>query len=96
MLTAEDLAGLGDLDVVMAPVDGTYTLSHADIATVLDALHPRVVLPMHAFGPQVLNHFLNLMRDRYVVRINPSPTITISRAGLPATPEIIVLPGPYF
>ncbi len=96
LLTPDDLAQLGEIDVVMAPVDGIYTLSHDDMASVLDALHPRLVLPMHAFGPDILRRFLDRMRDHYSIRTSPSPTITVSRATLPATPEIVVLPGPFF
>ena len=96
LLTADDLAALGELDVVMAPVDGGYTLSHEDVLTVLDALHPRLVLPMHAFNEAVLQRFLALARDHYAIRLNPSPSVSLTRASLPAAPEILVLPAPFF
>lgn len=95
LLTPDDLAALGELDVVMAPVDGGYTLSDADMLTVLDVLHPRLVLPMHAFNRSVLQRFLDLARDRYTIRLNPTPSVTLTRAILPASPEILVLPGRF-
>jgi len=96
LLTADDLAELGPIDVVMAPVDGMFTLSHEDMATVLEQLHPRLVLPMHYFSEQILQHFLDLVRDRYTIVTNKTATTTISRATLPTRPEILVLPGPYY
>jgi L-ascorbate metabolism protein UlaG (beta-lactamase superfamily) len=91
LLTEQDLATLGHVDVVMAPVDGAYTMSHEDMAKVLDELQPRIVLPMHYFTREVLDQFLALVRDRYVVRESATPTVIVSRTNLPARPEIWVL-----
>ncbi len=96
LLTADDLAALGQIDVVMAPVDGMYTLSHEDMAKVLEELHPRLVLPMHYFSQGILDRFLDLVRDHYRIVVSKSATTTISAATLPGQPEILVLPGPYF
>jgi len=93
LLDADDLAALGPVDVVMAPVDGEWTLSQPDMATVLDQLHAPLVIPMHYFNRRVLESFLALVRDRYAIRLAEGTSITVSRATLPAKPEIIVLPG---
>jgi L-ascorbate metabolism protein UlaG (beta-lactamase superfamily) len=96
LLTADDLATLGTLDIVMAPIDGAMTMAQGDIATVLDQLHPRLVLPMHYFSTQTLQHFIARMRDRYDVAFSPEPTTTLSHTTLPPKPQILVLPGPLF
>jgi L-ascorbate metabolism protein UlaG (beta-lactamase superfamily) len=95
LLTEQDLVMLGHIDVVMAPVDGTYTMSQPDVAAVLDQIHPRIVLPMHYFMRDVVDRFVALVGDRYAVRFSTSPTLRISRATLPERPTIIVLPGGY-
>ncbi len=95
LLTEQDLVLLGHIDVVMAPVDGVYTLSQPDVAAVLDQIHPRLVLPMHYFMRDVVARFVDLVHDRYAVRFSDSPTLTISRATLPERPTIIVLPGGF-
>jgi L-ascorbate metabolism protein UlaG (beta-lactamase superfamily) len=95
LLTEQDLVLLGHIDVVMAPVDGVYTMSQSDMAAVLDQIHPRLVLPMHYFVRDVVARFVDLVRDRYAVRFNDSPTLTISHATLPERPTIVVLPGGY-
>jgi L-ascorbate metabolism protein UlaG (beta-lactamase superfamily) len=93
LLTEQDLVLLGHIDVVMAPVDGVYTMSQPDVAAVLDQIHPRLVLPMHYFMRDVLARFVDLVRDRYAVRLSDSPTLRLSRASLPDRPTIVVLPG---
>ena len=95
LLTEQDLVLLGHIDVVMAPVDGVYTMSQDDMAKVLDQLHPRLVLPMHYFTRDVVDRFVDLVRDRYAVKFSDSPTMQISRATLPERPTIVVLPGGY-
>jgi L-ascorbate metabolism protein UlaG (beta-lactamase superfamily) len=95
LLTEQDLVLLGHIDVVMAPVDGAYTMSQSDMAAVLDQIHPRLVLPMHCFMRDVMDRFIDLVSDRYDVRFASSPTLRISRATLPERPTIVVLPGGY-
>jgi L-ascorbate metabolism protein UlaG (beta-lactamase superfamily) len=95
LLTEQDLVLLGHIDVVMAPVDGAYTMSQPDMAKVLDQIHPRLVLPMHYFVRDVVDRFIDLVSDRYTVQFASSPTLRISRATLPERPTIVVLPGGY-
>ena len=65
LLEPQDIAALGHIDIVMAPVDGAYTLSLPDLMTVLDQIQPRVVLPMHYFMHSVLERFLDAERDKF-------------------------------
>lgn len=95
LLTDQDLVLLGHIDVVMAPVDGVYTMSQPDMAKVLDQLHPRLVLPMHYFTRDVVERFVDLVKDRYAIRFDQSRTMRISRVTLPERPTIEVLPGGY-
>ncbi|HUD59266.1 MAG TPA: MBL fold metallo-hydrolase [Acetobacteraceae bacterium] len=95
LLTQQDLVLLGHIDVVMAPVDGVFTMSQPDMATVLDQLHPRLVLPMHYFTRDVVDRFVALVHDKYVVQYSESPTMLVSRATLPRRPTIMVLPGGF-
>jgi len=95
LLTEQDLVLIGHIDVVMAPVDGVFTMSQKDMAAVLDQLHPRLVLPMHYYTRDVVARFIDLVRDRYAVRFSDSPTLLLSRATLPAQPTIVVLPGGF-
>lgn len=46
-LTAEQLARIGDVDVMLIPVGGVYTLDGPGAATVVEQVHPRFVVPIH-------------------------------------------------
>lgn len=96
LLTPDDLATIGQLDIVMVPIDGAWTSNQGDMVEVLAQLNPRLILPMHYWGEDILARFLSRMRDKAEILRPESPTITVSRATLPATPTIIVLPGPHF
>jgi L-ascorbate metabolism protein UlaG (beta-lactamase superfamily) len=92
-LTPTHLAELGTIDVVMAPVDGTYTLNQEEMVEVLRQIGPRLVIPMHIFSQASLDRFLARAGDFYAIRREPSPTIFLSRAALLETPTILVLPN---
>ena len=95
LLEAADLDALGHIDVVMVAVDGAYTLDQADARTVIDQIHPRVVLPMHYFTTDTLARFLDMMRDTYAIETRPGPSISLSRLTLPDKPTVIALPGSH-
>src|SRR6185437_4596004 len=89
LLEPQDIEALGHVDIVMAPVDGAYTMSQADMAAVLQQLQPRIVLPMHYFTRDVLDRFIERVRGDYDIRISDTPVLRISRAGLPVKPTLI-------
>ena len=92
-LTPEHLAELGQIDVLLAPVDGAFTLSQLDMIEVIEAIHPRLVIPMHYFGQAVLDRFVKRVADRYEVHYRDVSAIPLERSLLPAKTEVWVLPG---
>ena len=92
-LTGAHLAELGAIDVVMVPVDGTFTLNQEEMIDVLRQIGPKIVIPMHIFTQASLEKFLTRAGGFYAVRRETGPAVALSRAGLPATPEILVLAG---
>ncbi len=87
------LRALGRVDVVLFPVDGSYTLDQDGMIEVLKSVQARVMIPMHFFGGSTLNRFLARSQDLWPIERRSEPVITISKAALPAKPTIIVLPG---
>jgi L-ascorbate metabolism protein UlaG (beta-lactamase superfamily) len=79
----------------MVMVDGAYSIGQADARTVVEQIHPRIVLPMHYFTNETLARFLDMMRDAYEIDVRHEPTIEISRMTLPDHPTVIALPGPH-
>jgi L-ascorbate metabolism protein UlaG (beta-lactamase superfamily) len=77
----------------MVAVDGIWTMSQRDAASVVEQLQPRIVLPMHYFTRGVLARFLDLERGKYAIDMRDNPVLEISRSTLPSTPTVIALPG---
>jgi L-ascorbate metabolism protein UlaG (beta-lactamase superfamily) len=92
-LTDQQIAQIGQLDVVMVPVDGSYTMDTAGMVEVLKALRARLILPMHYFNPYTLNRFLDRIRNDFPVETATEPVIIVSQAALPSEPKVLVLPG---
>ncbi|MCS0504203.1 MBL fold metallo-hydrolase [Ancylobacter mangrovi] len=94
LLTEQDLGALGRIDVVLAPVDGSYTLDVDGMVEVLKKLESPVVIPMHYFNQATLERFLeHFASSKYAIRRENSSTLVLSRASLPTQPTVIVLPG---
>ncbi|MFN3614169.1 MAG: MBL fold metallo-hydrolase [Rubrimonas sp.] len=84
---------LGRLDVVMAPVDGGYTMNVPAMIEVLQRLRARVVIPMHWFGQQNLDAFLAGMEGDFAIVHAGGPSVVLSRDTLPSRPTVMVLQG---
>ena len=92
-LTVQQLGQIGQMDVLLVPVDGGYTLDLDGMVEVLKALKARLMIPMHMFSSYGLERFLRRVREDFEVVENPVPTISFTRATLPEKPQILVLPG---
>jgi L-ascorbate metabolism protein UlaG (beta-lactamase superfamily) len=84
-------AAIGRLDIVMVPIDGTYTMSLDGVSEITKRLRASVVLPMHRFDPARRIH----APDRPAIRDRPAQRadLKISRDTLPGTPTVIILDG---
>ncbi len=92
-LTTQQLAQIGQLDVVLVPVDGSFTLDVQGMVEVLKALKAPLMIPMHYFSSYTLERFLHEARPHFEVEMSEVPTTVVSRATLPKAPKILVLPG---
>ena len=91
-LTVQQLGSIGQMDVVLVPVDGSYTLDVPGMVRVLKSLKAPLVIPMHYFSEFTLDRFLDEAGKVFGVKRLTSPELTISRDVLPAKTEVWVLP----
>lgn len=91
-VTDQILAELGQIDVVLVPIDGTWTMAQEEMVEVIRRIGASVVIPMHYFGSSVLGRFLALVEGEWAVRTQPAPELLVARASLPQR-TVIVLPG---
>ena len=92
-LTQQQLNEIGKIDVVLVPVDGSYTLDLDGMVEVLHALKAPLMIPMHYFSRFTLDRFLDRVRKEWAVEIAAVPTVVVSRTTLPTKPKVLVLPG---
>jgi L-ascorbate metabolism protein UlaG (beta-lactamase superfamily) len=85
-------AAIGRLDIVMVPIDGTYTMSLDGVSEITKRLRASVVLPMHRFATP-LDEFMRLIGQQFVIDQRSERTLKISRETLPGTPTVIILDG---
>ena len=85
-------AAIGRLDIVMVPIDGTYTMSLDGVSEITKRLRASVVLPMHRFATP-LDEFMRLIGQQFVIDQRTERTLKISRDTLPGTPTVIILEG---
>lgn len=92
-LTPEDLARLGTIDIVFAPVDNASTLRLDSLVEVIRAVSPRIVIPMHAYTYGSRETFVARMASEgFGVEMSESPLYIASRTTLPAGQTVLVLP----
>ncbi|MCF3935461.1 MBL fold metallo-hydrolase [Acuticoccus sp. M5D2P5] len=92
MLSDAQIAEIGRLDIVFVPIDGTYTMNHAGMMTVVDRLRSSVVIPMHWFGQYTLSAFVSETRNAGLnVMMFPEDTLRLSLNTLPEHPTLFVL-----
>jgi len=92
-LTQAHLDQLGRIDVLLVPVDGTYTLGVDGMIEVIKAINPRLVVPMHIFGPATLARFVDRIKETYPVDYSDAASIVLTRSRLPRETRMLVLPG---
>lgn len=85
-------AAIGRLDIVMVPIDGTYTMSLDGVSEITKRLRSSVVLPMHRFATP-LDEFMRLIGQQFTIDQRSERTLKISRETLPGTPTVIILEG---
>lgn len=93
VLTQDHIEALGRIDVVLAPVDGSYTLDIDGMRETLKAINAPLVIPMHYFSAWGLDRFLSRLGEEYAVVRQTSPTVMLARETLPTKPTVLVLPG---
>lgn len=94
-LTDEQLDKIGNVDILMIPVGGTYTIDSAEAQKIISQIEPRVVIPMHYELPKLkvklegVSKFLKAMGKSSVA---PQDKFVAKQSSLPKDGmEIVVL-----
>jgi L-ascorbate metabolism protein UlaG (beta-lactamase superfamily) len=97
-LSDADISACGTVDVLLALAGGPPTLQLPDLVAFVQALAPRVVVPMHFLNEKInlnlrpVSEFLALLPPDVPVRHLDTPTVAISHRNLPASTDVWELP----
>jgi L-ascorbate metabolism protein UlaG (beta-lactamase superfamily) len=91
-LDESQLAAIGRIDILMVPIDGTYTMSLDVVSEITKRLRSSIVLPMHCFATP-LDDFMRRIGEQFAIDVRTERTLRISRDTLPGTPTVIILEG---
>ncbi|MBS0518007.1 MAG: MBL fold metallo-hydrolase [Proteobacteria bacterium] len=93
-LTPAHLEALGRIDVLMVPIDGSFTMGVPLMTEVIQQIEPKVVLPMHYWGRAQLDRFVGLLASQEPAFIWPERrTIEIVKEDLPDKLTVIAVAG---
>ena len=93
-LTKEHLEELGRIDVLMVPIDGSYTMGMPLMVDVIRQVQPRIVLPMHYWGRGQLDRFESLMTTLDADFVWPDRrSVEIVKEQLPERLTVIAVGG---
>jgi L-ascorbate metabolism protein UlaG (beta-lactamase superfamily) len=95
-LTSDQLAAIGQVDVLLCPVGGHFTIDPEQAMKVINALEPSYVIPMHFKTDKHSEHFgeLKTLEDFLkVYGVSPAPVkkLSVEKGRLPEETELVVL-----
>lgn len=92
----ETVDELGEIDILLIPVGGTYTIDAELAAEVANAIEPKVVIPMHYAIPSLkvkLDGVDTFLKEMGVKNVSPEDRLTIKKKELieSNTTSVVVL-----
>jgi len=90
----KQLAELGDIDVLLIPVGGFYTIDAEAATEICEQVKPKVVIPMHyktdkcAYPIAGVEDFL---KDKVRIKMMDASEVELKKGQLPKATEIVVL-----
>ncbi|MBI3103331.1 MBL fold metallo-hydrolase [Candidatus Daviesbacteria bacterium] len=93
-LTEEQLAQIGETDILLIPVGSIYTINGKAASDIVSQLEPKIIIPMHykieglKFELEGVEGFLKEMGAEGVV---VQPKLSITKDKLPEEPMVVVL-----
>ena len=84
-LTEEQLDLIGDIDVLMIPVGGVYTISSQEASKIISQIEPKIVIPMYYSIPKLtvqLDSVEKFLKVMGVKETEPQPKLSIKKKDL--------------
>jgi len=93
-LSQSEIDGIGEVDVLLIPVGGLYTIDHAVASDICQKIKPGIVVPMHYKNDKLefpINGVDKFLEGKSPVKRPDSSEVEVKQGLLPEATEIIVL-----
>jgi len=96
-LTEEQVEGIGEIDILMMPVGGVYTISSKEALKVMSQVEPKITIPMHYALPKLkyklegVDKFLKILGIKSVA---PEEKLTIKKKDMTEEEARVVVLNP--
>src|SRR5512134_2030879 len=92
--TQSEIEALGTINVALVPVGGGGGLNAAKAAEIISVIEPNLVIPMHYSTPATklsLDSLNKFLKEMGLSKIEPQPSVKVTRSGLPNETHVVVL-----
>lgn len=70
-LTDEQVESVGDVDILMIPVGGTYTIDAKEAVEIISQIEPKIIIPMHYKLPESKSDIVGV--DKFIKELGLAP-----------------------
>lgn len=97
LLEDETLEKLSEIDILLAPVGGVYTIDYEKAVKISSAIEPKIIIPMHYRVEGMAETFKDLtgvgefMKAMGVESWEEQESLKIVKPNLPLEPQVVVL-----
>ncbi|MDA8216180.1 MAG: MBL fold metallo-hydrolase [Dehalococcoidales bacterium] len=94
ILSPQQAEAMSNVNVLMVPVGGNFTINATQAAEVISLVEPQIVIPMH-FKTEGLNMDIDPL-DRFaramgIKELTPVPRLSVTKSNLPEETQVVVL-----
>lgn len=96
-LTDEQLKEIGEIDILMIPVGGTYTISAKEALKIMTQIEPKITIPMHYALPKLkvkLDPIDKFLKVFGIKSLEPVKKLSIKKKDLSAEEAKIIILKP--
>lgn len=94
VLSSEQVEAMSNVDVLMIPVGGTFTINASQAAEVISLIEPRLVVPMHYKTESItlaIDPFERFARAMGLKEVAAQPKLSVTKSSLPEETQVVVL-----
>ena len=93
-MTAEQVAEINGVDILLVPVGGVSTIDAVQAAQIVRQLEPKIVIPMH-YKTDAIKRELEtadrFLKEMGVKEAIPQPKLAVNKNSLPLTMQVVIL-----